>query len=64
MSFPVDDPPKIAGRYTEITEGELNTNNSEHISENTKDYSSDVNWIYEKNYEVDMSSGDTLYNFL
>ena len=48
----------------EITGGELNTNNSEYISENTKDYSSDVNWIYEKNYEVDMSSGDTLYNFL
>lgn len=34
------------------------------ISKNSKDYSKSVNWIYNYNHEVDMSSGNTLYYFL
>ena len=37
---------------------------STYVSENTTDYSDSVNWIYNNNHEVDMSSGETLYNFL
>lgn len=34
------------------------------VSRNSKDYSQTVNWIYARNHEVDMSSGNTLYYFL